>query len=160
MNVFVLDRNPRMAAKYQCDRHVVKMTLETAQICSTILGGPYKPTHRNHPCVIWAGQNLKHLQWLFLHGDALGIEYTHRYHKKHKSTEVLESLMYTIDWNGHYVEDLMEIGFVQCMPEQYKDPDPVKAYRAYYQAEKAYFAKWKNNEVPYWFKQTREVNYE
>ena len=32
MNIFILDRDPVLAAQYQCDKHVVKMVLETAQI--------------------------------------------------------------------------------------------------------------------------------
>lgn len=35
MNIFVLDPSPVLAAQYQCDKHVVKMIVETAQILST-----------------------------------------------------------------------------------------------------------------------------
>ncbi len=35
MNIFVLDRNPEIAASYHCDRHVVKMIVEYAQLLST-----------------------------------------------------------------------------------------------------------------------------
>jgi hypothetical protein len=34
MNIFYLDRTPRAAARAHCDRHVVKMILETAQLLS------------------------------------------------------------------------------------------------------------------------------
>ena len=50
MNIFRLDNDPISAAIYQCDKHVVKMCLETAQLLSTthrILDG--KATHKNHP---------------------------------------------------------------------------------------------------------------
>lgn len=43
MNIFVVDTDPRKAAQSLCDKHVVKMVLETAQILSTISGGPYRP---------------------------------------------------------------------------------------------------------------------
>lgn len=36
LNVFYLDHDPRLAAQAHCDRHVVKMVLETAQILSTV----------------------------------------------------------------------------------------------------------------------------
>jgi hypothetical protein len=36
MNIFVLDINPINAAKMACDKHVVKMPVETAQILSTV----------------------------------------------------------------------------------------------------------------------------
>ena len=35
MNVFFLDNCPIKSAKAQCDKHVVKMILETAQLLST-----------------------------------------------------------------------------------------------------------------------------
>lgn len=35
MNIFLLDQNPRLSAQYQCDRHVVKMIVESAQMLST-----------------------------------------------------------------------------------------------------------------------------
>ena len=35
MNLFVLDEDPVLAARYQCDKHVVKMIVETAQLLST-----------------------------------------------------------------------------------------------------------------------------
>ena len=36
MNVFVLDDDPVVAAQLQCDKHVVKMIVESAQMLSTI----------------------------------------------------------------------------------------------------------------------------
>ena len=35
MNLFYTSVNPQTAAQYQCDKHVVKMILETAQMLST-----------------------------------------------------------------------------------------------------------------------------
>ena len=35
MNIFILDENPKIAAEYHCDKHVVKMILESAQMLST-----------------------------------------------------------------------------------------------------------------------------
>jgi hypothetical protein len=42
--------------------------------------------------------------------------------------------------------------FAQAMPDKYKvKGDAVKAYRNYYNGEKARIAKWKNGNVPTWF---------
>ena len=41
MNIFILDRNPHEAARLQCDKHVVKMIVESAQMLST--------AHRDDP---------------------------------------------------------------------------------------------------------------
>ena len=35
MNIFALDNDPETAAKYACDKHVVKMCTESAQLLST-----------------------------------------------------------------------------------------------------------------------------
>lgn len=36
MNIFVLDENPKKSVELMCDKHVVKMLVETAQILSTV----------------------------------------------------------------------------------------------------------------------------
>ena len=33
MNIFVLDKDPIISAQMQCDKHIVKMPLESAQMC-------------------------------------------------------------------------------------------------------------------------------
>ena len=35
MNIFVLDEDPQVAAQMMCDKHVVKMIVESAQMLST-----------------------------------------------------------------------------------------------------------------------------
>ena len=35
MNIFYLDTDPELSAKYHCDKHVVKMILEYGQLLST-----------------------------------------------------------------------------------------------------------------------------
>lgn len=69
MNIFILDTNPKIAAQYHVDKHVVKMILETAQLlCSAHwLNGseaPYKLTHKNHPCAIWTRECVENYNWL------------------------------------------------------------------------------------------------
>ena len=144
MNIFILDTNPVVAAQMQCDKHVVKMVLESAQILSTIAGGPYRPTHSSHPCVLWAKANATNYNWLVRHALALCAEYTARYGKRHKSQAVIEHCA------PHSTQ--LPIGvtpFVQCMPEQYRHADPVIAYRQYYHSKQ--FAVWAYTQPPYWW---------
>jgi hypothetical protein len=143
MNIFVLDYNPVTAAQMLCDKHIIKMALETAQILSTICGGPYKPTHHNHPCVKWAGDNRIHFGWLKRHGLAICAEYTRRYGKIHKCQAVIEQCKTPRDLR------IAVADWVQCMPDEFKDKDAVVAYRKYYHS-KAEFATWKT-EPPYWW---------
>ena len=57
MNIFYLSRDPHEAARLQCDRHVVKMILETGQLLSTAhveIDGvqvAYKGAFKNHRSV-------------------------------------------------------------------------------------------------------------
>ena len=80
MNIFYLDRDPHEAARLQCDKHVVKMILETAQLLSTahneLDGGQiaYKTTHKNHPSAVWARKSLDNYLWLYRHLEGLGSE--------------------------------------------------------------------------------------
>lgn len=152
MNIYVLDNDPRLAAAYQCDKHVVKMTVETAQLLSTshhLLGGdgPYKPTHANHPCAVWTRGSAENYEWTFELFAYLLAEYTRRYGKSHacaRHLAALRSLPPGLASNG--LTD-----FVQCMPEHYRiEGDAVAAYKAYYLGDKSVFAKWKMGEPAWW----------
>ena len=93
MNIFVLDESPVVSAKYACDKHVVKMILESAQmLCSVQPEGtaPYKRTHYNHPCTKWVRESSRNYEWLLIHAYALCDEYTRRYDKVHKTQAVIE----------------------------------------------------------------------
>lgn len=95
MNIFALDWEPKQAAKWHCDAHIIKMPLETAQMLSTVnhLSGNgallYAPTHVNHPCNIWARISKENYQWLWEFGLALCDEYEQRYKKIHASKTIL-----------------------------------------------------------------------
>lgn len=152
MNIFILDRDPKVAATMLCDKHVVKMIVETAQmLCTTAskLGHdvPYKPTHARHPCTIWAGESLSNWTWLITHGIEMCYEYTLRYNRIHKTQAVIE---YCRDANIGPIEDIGLTPFRLAMPEQYRNSDPVKSYRDYYIGEKSSFAKWKTS-APFWW---------
>ena len=152
MNIFVVDRDPKVAATMLCDKHVVKMIVETAQMLCTAaskLGHqvPYKPTHAKHPCTLWAGESLSNWNWLVKHGMALCEEYTLRYKKIHKTQSIIE---WCRDSNISPANDIGLTPFRLAMPDIYKDKDPVKSYRDYYIGEKARFAKWKTSPPAWW----------
>ena len=159
MNIFVLHKDPTTAAKMACDKHVVKMILETAQMLCTagIARGhdmPYGATHKKHPCTLWAGKSKGNWDWLIQHGLALCAEYTTRYGKVHKSQRIIE---YCRDIDIHFDNHSMT-PFAQAMPEEYKNECPVTAYRAYYHGEKAYFAKWKTQAPDWWRGNEKSIN--
>jgi hypothetical protein len=152
MNIFFIHKCAFCAAKMQCDKHIVKMPLETCQIACTAhryLDGDeyadkhnlYKIAHLNHPSTVWARSSKSHYEWLISHFEALLDEKLRRYPTKppHKSGELLEALRKIPD-------NIPDLGFTpppQCMPDEYKHDDTVQAYRNYYCGAKAHIATWK-----------------
>ncbi len=145
MNVFAVDADPGRAARALCDRHVVKMTLETAQIlCSAARTrlhqeAPYRATHPNHPCVGWAAARRGNGEWLVRHGLALAEEYRRRFGRVHASHAVIARMARR---GPPPSPGQRRQPFAQVMPERYRGRDAVEAYRRYYAAEKARFATW------------------
>lgn len=155
MNLFVLDADPATCAIYHCDKHVVKMILEVAQLlCTThhVLGTPdvpYRKTHVNHPCALWVRSGSGNYEWALDLGRSLCVEYTRRYGRRHKTQDVL-------DWCKlnkplRLPEKPLE-PFVQVMPPEYQGEDAVTAYRRYYIGEKGHIAKWaySKNRIGFW----------
>ncbi len=91
MNIFYLDKDPIKSAEMHCDKHVVKMIIEYAQLLSTahrVLDGVeqigrtsnnrkykrfilnsnlenilYKSTMMNHPSAIWVRKSVHNYQY-------------------------------------------------------------------------------------------------
>ena len=154
MNIFVLDKCPILAAQAQCNKHVVKMTLETAQLLSTChhlkATRPsrklYKPTHINHPCSVWLRQSTGNYDWLFAHWCALLEEYHFRYGGVHKPRELLGQLSRAPDT---LVQGPMT-PFALAMPDECKVGDAVESYRAYYRKYKQPLLQYQLRKKPQW----------
>jgi len=128
MNIFILDNDPVLAAQLQCDKHVVKMIVESGQMLSTahrMLDGTverrpsksgkttvnyyklnderedimYKAVHFNHPCSIWTRESCCNYTWHYEHFIALCEEYTYRYGKVHSTETKLRDVLKQIPKN-------------------------------------------------------------
>ena len=95
MNIFHLDKDPNNCAKYHCDKHVVKMILETAQMLSTayqrhfgINDRLYKVAYPKHPMTIWVGDSKENFVWTMNLMKCLLYQYTLRYNKEHLSGRI------------------------------------------------------------------------
>ena len=166
MNIFILDESPIISAQMQCDKHIVKMPLETAQMLCSVwhrygqgMNVPYKEAHRNHPCTLWAGDSADNFSWLVQHGMELCFEYTRRYNKIHKCQQVIMDISET-DWGTLQYKPMERTPHPQCMPDEYKEQDgffspevaSVRAYRKYYVNDKKDIAKWeKSRPMPDWY---------
>ena len=167
MNIFYLDRDPVIAAQMMCDKHVVKMILESAQMLSTahrVLDGDayadliemYKMAHKNHPSTTWVCSSVKNYMWLYDHMIALMKEYTYRYDKHHVTERLIEPLKKP----PIMLLETLQKEFndpPQCMPDYCKGNDAVSAYQTYYILEKSDFATWKRRVKPEWMNEQRTV---
>lgn len=155
MNIFYLDRNIQKCVEAHCDKHVVKMILEYAQLLSSVHrtitpeleGSHYKLTHKNHPDAVWARASLGNYEYLFSLAVLLGEEYTHRYGKVHKSIGIIEAMPYP-----YGLPDAKFVEPPSCVHDDFKRiDDTVLAYREYYKRDKRAFAAWTKRSPPEWF---------
>jgi len=159
MNIFYLDKDPKICATYHNDKHCVKMVLEYAQILSTthrvsydysdIQTPLYKSTHINHPSTIWARESKSNYEWLYMLFGYLCDEYRYRYDRKHatdhKLRDILSTTPRTIPNDGFTAPPL-------AMPDDCKiHDDHLASYRKYYMVHKSHIAAWTNRDCPDWY---------
>jgi len=182
VNIFYLDPDPVRCAEQHCDKHVVKMIIEYAQLMSTahrMVDGTewegrttkghrikrffhpdpdlnmylYKACHINHPSARWVRESAANYNWLYEMWVALCHEYTYRYGRKHLSQVKLEYLL--------LIPPLAinaEKRFTQPTPAMAQYPhcivegDSLTSYRQFYWEDKYAFAKWTNRPKPEWWR--------
>ena len=175
MNLFYLDEDPRISAKYHCDQHALKMIVEYAQMMSAahrVIDGSeckilstktgrsrkywehptledvlYKPTHVNHPTSIWVRESTGNYMHTYLLFYYLSQNYFARTNRVHKSWEKLANAICRHP-------DIKKREFTpppQCMPEEFRMDDTVEAYRNFYNKDKSRFATFKLNGTPHWY---------
>lgn len=172
MNIFILSEDPIEAAQMQCDKHVPKMIVESAQMLSTahrmLDGSPtrrpsksgktmqqyyefedkakddllYKAVHKYHPCTTWTMASKANYVWHYRHFIALGNEFEYRFGKSHASITKLGVALAKIPDN---IPDIGQTPFALAMsayPDCIHEGDAVTSYRKFYHADKLRFAKW------------------
>lgn len=170
MNIFALNEDPNLAAEDCCDKHVVKMPIECAQMASMVLdtnymeqyrgsvnspsaqlGLPqYPKAHLKHPSTLWAMESRSNYMWLVKHMRALLRQYTLRYNKVHS----MDSLPMIYEAQCKFLKfDKQQLTkfAIAIANQELHDDDPVIAYRNYYNIEKSRFAKWKSGRIPTWY---------
>jgi hypothetical protein len=181
MNIFVLNESPIVSAQEQCDKHVVKMIVESAQMLSTahrMLDGVegrrrsksgktmskywelpdsresvlYKAVHMAHPCTIWTMESRANYVWHYAHFIALCDEYQYRYGKKHASDTLLSDVLVEIPDNIPFGK-LTPFKLAMGSNPECMSIDPVESYRKFYQTKQERFKMvWSKRTVPSWFK--------
>jgi hypothetical protein len=166
MNIFYFYDSPMKSAQAQPDKMLVKMPLESAQMLCTAHRaldgdeyadsvGMYKIAHLNHPCSKWVRESSGNYFWLYKHLLALGQEYNYRYGRTHLSIDKLAKPLLSFPTN---IPRGAMTPVAQAMPEEYKNENPIVAYRNYCINEKHY-AKWERNrsKPDWWTTQHKEV---
>lgn len=149
MNIFFLHIIPSKCAQMHVDKHVVKMPLEVTQMLCAVwhvidpehlfYTPPYKLTHKNHPCTVWARYSKCNYMWLCMLGIELCKEYTYRYGKVHKCESLIADM-------SEYIPPIFRISFTTppcAMPEEIRCTDGtidgvIQAYKTYYLTCKAH----------------------
>jgi hypothetical protein len=179
VNIFVLSKDPREAAEFHCDKHVVKMILETGQmLCAAHwlgwqqvlkvdtglkrkefvarLSAAIDPELRPP----WKMTHVGHpcTQWAQRSAENyewllnLGINLCREYRMRYGRYHKSESVY---EWLTERSPPSFEgkgfTPFAIAMPDDCKiSDDPVECYRQYYRVHKRYMAKWKT-QTPSWF---------
>ena len=176
MNIFYLHEDPWRSAELHCDKHVVKMIIEYAQMLSTahrMLDGNqytdsssgrriqrwelensnmdevlYKASHINLPSTRWVRENAVQYQYAYDMFTALCDEYTYRYGKIHKTDTRLRFIL-------NEIPELIPVGnltiFKQAMPNHVKHANPILGYHAYYRQYKRHIAIWSKRDIPHFY---------
>ena len=168
MNRFLISYTPEWISRELCDKHIVKMPLEEAQMLCTVmrLHAPeyaeetelYRAVHQKHPCTIWAGKtraNYRYSLEMFRH---MCNEYTYRYGKVHGSWRLWDAL--------EHGAALVPEGDITPHPECFSEHTdlksgenwPINSYRKFYMTKQRRFSmKWTNRPVPSWFRFEEEA---
>ncbi|OUT71701.1 MAG: hypothetical protein CBB70_00050 [Planctomycetaceae bacterium TMED10] len=179
MNIFILNNDPVLAAQEQCDKHVVKMIVESAQMLSTVhrmLDGTmerrpsksgamlqywklhddredivYKACHFNHPSTVWTRESKANYDWHYKHFIGLCDEYTYRYGKVHSTdTKLRNHLVYSP--NNIPMKGMTPFKLAMGSNPECMFEDAVKSYRAFYHTKQAKFnMAWTKRPQPKWF---------
>ncbi|MGA1046645.1 MAG: hypothetical protein ACO3UU_01430 [Minisyncoccia bacterium] len=156
MNIFHLHKDPKICAEYHCDKHVVKMILETGQMLSTayqrhcgIDEDLYKPAYQKHPMTIWVGDSQANYLWTMdLLGELIN-QYRYRYNNKtHSTGRILNNLLLK---NKNVIDKFKYKSFLippLCMPDHYKVDNYIQSYINYYVGDKKRFAKYTRVDTP------------
>ncbi len=177
MNIFYLSHDPIESARWHCDKHVLKMPIESLQLMFSvhwkvagvrktsekeILGErwrevfpglpretPYGIGYQNHGCAKWALSSADNYRWLSRLAQELLLEYERRWSGREHVCKPLAR------WAAENVPDLPEIGLTSpylAMPNSMKSEDPIGSYQRYYHYKTVYMrVTWKGRSTPPWW---------
>jgi len=156
MNIFFLSRKTRRCARWHCDKHVVKMILESTQmlytanhenggtaaiesgapVCASTGRRGYRSHAKNHPCTKWVRESVAHYRWLL--ALAFDLVREHMYRFSPKSIHACNAHLMWLKANPppglkmrRWLRDPPT-----AMPDEFRVGDSVRSYIAYYNGAK------------------------
>lgn len=107
-------------------------------------------SHLHHPCTLWVNESKSNWLWLRKYALALNREWQYRYNHTRNHLSINKIIQMIVP----DIEDKGLTPFVQAMPEQYQDINPVIAYRRYYRETKGHLISYKKRSIPTWLEGT------
>lgn len=177
VNFFYLDKDPKKCAEYYCNKHVLKIPIEIAQILSKIhhvleSGIDLMSIYKNSIVVkntigpyVWAIESYDNYIWTCQLGLELINEFKLRYNRDaHKTESILQSLL-------NNPPNLPKIGITKFRGTnkfdmfQYLSNDPVLCARYSYSELKCVNDSWsgrvsaplENRKIPDWFVEINQI---
>jgi len=165
MNIFVLDKESWKAAQMLDDQRLSKMIIESGQMLRAALarhgfteedciehriltskGTPWRVTHANHPCTIWAGDCRANFEWLAHYAACLCEE--HRGRNDYTKSHACEGPIARMGSMSIRIPETTP--FALAMPDEFKVPgDAVESYRRYFRSKSN--VRYSRVEAPDWY---------
>ena len=173
MNIFATDKNPAIAARNLCDKHINKMIVESAQMLANAFplerlaeddcprsqkGEARKHGYPKHPCTLWTYETKDNMEWLTEHAMEMGRERQYRWSDKpeHFSIKFIAWCFMAINDSIAPKGDLTDFAIAISDDKNCRNVDgfdgfsTVDKYRSYYKHDKP-FVKWTKRRQPVWF---------
>jgi hypothetical protein len=167
VNFFYLDKDPKKCAKYYCNKHILKIPIEIAQILSKIHYElkskiDYSKIYKNSTVVkntigpyCWINESLDNYMWANKLGLELINEYKFRYNKTEHKTECILQYLYDNPPNLPKIGETKFKGTNKYDMFQYISNDPIICARYNYAEMKCINDKWNKDGPPDWFKKIK-----
>lgn len=168
VNFFYLDIDPKTCAQYYCNKHIIKIPIEIAQILSKIhhelkSGIDYDKIYKNSLVVkntlgpyIWTIESLDNYIWACNLGLELINEYKFRYNKETCKTQIIiETLLNNLP-NLPKIGKTKFIGTNQFDMFQFISNDPIVCAKYNYCEMKCNNDIWTKRQKPYWFEDIKK----
>ena len=169
VNFFYLDNDPKICAQCYCNKHIIKIPIEIAQILSKIhhelkSGIDYNNIYKSSLVVkntlgpyMWTMESLDNYIWTCKLGLELINEYKFRYNKETFKTQIVLETLLDNPPNLPKIGKTKFINTNQIDMFQFISNDPIICARYNYCEMKCSNDIWTNRQKPVWFENIKKL---